>query len=249
MRAPILKTSMLLLAAAFTAGAAGAAPIKALRVKQETSSNGIYEVLVSERGVRLKSLSYEFEIVSRPPKWDVYMFRTKTHEYTSSNLAHWKSFLMPSFQMFGSTADFIKPEKVELYQWQNRPMLKYTFLPKDKKPVRNYWLSGADAISIHHFELRAFNSKIPPEASAVVYRVYNLPALKGTPFSLITVEKNGSRGFSLKTLSWSEETLPNDKVFTAPTYYKNKGIITGKFITETISGLGGDASELLEIQR
>lgn len=249
MRALTIKLSTLLLAGIFTANASYAAPIKALRIKQETSSNGIYEVLISERGVKLKSLSYEFELVARPPKWDVYMFRTKTHEYTSSNLAHWKSFLMPSFQMFGSSADFTKPEKVEPYQWQNRPMLKYTFIPKDKKPVRNYWLSGADAISIHHFELRAFDLKVPLEASAVVYRIYNLPALRGTPFSVITVEKNGARGFSLKTLSWNEETLPDDKVFVAPTYYKNKGIITGKFITETISGLGGDASELLEIQR
>lgn len=225
-----------------------AAPINAFRLKQETSSNGIYEVLICDRGVKLKSLSYQFEVVSRPPKWEVYAYRTQTREFASSTLAYWKKFLMPSFQMFGATADFIKPSNIEPYRWQNHAMLKYTFVPTDKKPVKSYWLSSAEPLALHHFELRSFDLKVPEEASAVAYRIYNLPPLKGAPYSLISIEKNGSRGFTLKTLEWKEEQLKDDKIFIAPTHYKNRGLITGSFLTETIRGLGGDASELLEIQ-
>lgn len=231
-----------------TGSSAVAAPIKAFRLKQETSSNGIYEVLICDRGVKLKSISYQFEVVSRPPKWEVYAFRTQTREFASSTLAYWKKFLMPSFQMFGATADFITPSNVEPYRWQNHAMIKYTFFPTDKKPVKSYWLSNAEPLALHHFELRSFDLKVPEEASAVAYRIYNLPPLKGAPYSLISIEKNGSRGFTLKTLEWKEEQLKDDKVFTAPTHYRNRGLITGSFLTETIRGLGGDASELLEIQ-
>lgn len=226
-----------------------AAPFKAYRIKHETSSNGIYEVLISDRGVKLKSISYDFEIVSRPPKWDVYAYRTKTREIAFTDLTYWKKFLMPSFQMFGATADFVKPATTESYLMKATPMLKYVFLPTDKKPVRSYWLSNAEPMTIHRFELRSFDFKVPPQASAVAYRIFNLPALKGAPYSLITIEKGGAKGFTLKTLNWAEEKLDNDRIFVAPTHYKHRGKITGAFLTEPIRDLGGDASELLDISR
>ena len=85
--------------------------IAAVRLLQESSVDGKFEVIASAQGVRLKSFKGGYELFSAAPDWQVYAVRADAKEVAHLSLAQWKKFYMPSFRMAGGTANFKTPLK------------------------------------------------------------------------------------------------------------------------------------------
>lgn len=220
------------------------AKVAAWSMKQETSANGWYDIVASNKGVRITSRSFGYVIVSKPPLWDVYVLRPRTHEVQKSSLSGWKTLRLPNFTMAGDVQSLGKPVKTEHVTFKNHPMIKYTFAGFGEPTM--FWSSSEKHTFVTGVEVQAFDIPLAPEAATIVYKVHNLPILAGCPANVFTRFKSASGGWTLRCSDISQSELADDSQFAVPSGYKFQGKLVPAFFIKDAQGNIEGMSDLLK---
>ncbi len=225
--------------------------VKALRLVQESSVDGKYELLLSPLGLRIKNFKGGYELYSAAPDWQIYAVRAEAKEIARMPLAQFRKFTMPSFRMMGDAASLGKPLKTIQSADAKGKKTFYQF-PGSGRVETGYsgWIEKTEVLN---YELFARDMGMPAEVSAIVYRYYNLPHFSGVPTEMYSVIKEGKtirRGWLLRTDSNKMESVSDGKAFRVPAgKFKDAGLINSQYLTRGISGLADDMSELIDVKR
>lgn len=228
--------------------------VKALRLVQESSVDGKYELLLSPLGLRIKNFKAGYELYSAAPDWQIYAVRAEAKEIARMPLGQFRKFTMPSFRMMGDAASLGKPLKTIQTADSKGKKTFYQFPGPGK--VETGYSGWIDRVEVLNYELIARDGRdviLPAELSAIVFRFYNLPNFSGVPTEMYSVIKEGKstrRGWLLRTESSKVELVNNGNVFRLPAgKFKDAGLINSQYLTRGISGLADDMSELIDVKR
>ncbi len=224
--------------------------VKAQRLIQESSVDGKYELLLSPVGLRIKNFKGGYDLYSAAPDWQIYAVRQEAKEIAHMSMAQFRKFTMPSFRMMGDAAALGKPLKTVQSVDAKGKKTFYQFPgPGEVDTGYSGWIEKSEVLN---YELFSRDLAMPAEASAIIYRYYNLPLLSGVPtemYSVIKEGKNVRRGWLLRTDSNKAELVSDNKVFRPPAKLKDAGLINSQYLTRGISGLADDMSELIDVKR
>lgn len=226
-------------------------PLKAVRLIQESSVDGKFELLVSPVGLRIKNFKGAYELYCAAPDWEVIAVRPEAREFAKLPLAKWRKFAMPSFRMMGEAAGLTKPSKTFQSVDSEGKKISYEFAGSGKE--QHGYSGWIDAAAVLGYELISRDFGSPPEVSAVVYRYYNLPILSGLPTQLLSRIREGKivkRGWLVRTDSSKTETIAGAKIFhPVLKNFKDAGAINTQFLTRGISGLADEMSDMIDVKR
>lgn len=223
--------------------------VNAVRLSQESSVDGKFELLVTQGGVRIKNFKGGYEIYSAAPDWNVYCVRADAKEIAHLTLAEWKKFYMPSFRMAGAAANLKKPGKSLVSADKNGQKYQYVF--PGSGMTSSGWSGWTEKSDVLRYEINARDFAVSPEVSAIVYRYLNLPSLSGLPvsfFSVLRVNKKEEYGWLVRTNLEKKETT-SAAAFKPPSGLKDAGAINSQFLSRGIRGLADDMSEMLDVRQ
>ncbi len=223
--------------------------IAALRLLQESSVDGKFEVIASAKGVRLKSFKGGYELFSAAPDWQVYAVRADAKEVAHLSLAQWKKFYMPSFRMAGGTANFKTPLKTIVVPDSQGTKYQYQF--PGPGVTSSGWSGWTEKSDVLRYDLNTRDYFPDTPVAAIVERYMNLPVLKGLPVSLMSTIRVGKReeqAWIIRTISSRLETIADSSYFRPPTKLKDAGPINSQYISRGVSGLADDMSEMLDVR-
>ncbi len=223
--------------------------IPAIRLLQESSVDGKFEVIASAQGVRLKSFKGGYELFSAAPDWQVYAVRADAKEVAHLSLAQWKKFFMPSFRMAGGTANFKTPLKTIVVPDSQGTKYQYQF--PGSGVTSSGWSGWTEKSDVLRYDLNTRDYFPDTPVAAIVERYMNLPVLKGLPISLMSTIRVGKReeqAWIIRTISSRLETIAESRYFRPPTKLKDAGPINSQYISRGVSGLADDMSEMLDVR-
>lgn len=234
------------------------AKFKAWLIKEETSSNGKYEFLISAQALSLNCRAFGFRVLSKAPDWKVTVLRDKEKEIATCTLAQWKLLRVPSFTMAGITQDLQKPDSTAAVKGSSPQRLHMTYKVKEKKFLA--WQShetGAKTENkvrqqenspIKLVEVESFLLPCPAQAGMITTKLLNLPPVEGIPGAVFCTYENGERGWQIKTVSASQVDARESDFNTPSAPYKNMGTVNqaflGKSAMQTMEGL----TDLIDIK-
>ncbi|CAN5323472.1 hypothetical protein BH11CYA1_BH11CYA1_15460 [soil metagenome] len=228
---------------------AGPKKIAAVRLLQESSVDGKFEVVASSAGMRLKSFKGGYELFSSAPDWQVYAVRADAKEVAHLSLAQWKKFYMPSFRMAGVTANFKTPEKTIVTSDSDGKKYQYFF--PGAGLTSSGWSGWTEKSYILRYVVTARDFFDSTPVGAIVERYMNLPVLKGVPVSLVSIVRVGKReeqAWTIRTISTRHEMIDDISYFRPPAKLKDAGEINSQFLSRGIRGLADDMSEMLDVR-
>ncbi len=223
--------------------------IAALRLLQESSVDGKFEVIASAQGVRLKSFKGGYELFSAAPDWQVYAVRADAKEVAHLSLAQWKKFFMPSFRMAGGTANFKTPLKTIVVPDSQGTKYQYQF--PGSGVTSSGWSGWTEKSDVLRYDLNTRDYFPDTPVAAIVERYMNLPVLKGLPISLMSTIRVGKReeqAWIIRTISTRPETIADSNYFRPPPKLKDAGPINSQYISRGVRGLADDMSEMLDVR-
>ena len=221
----------------------------ALRLLQESSVDGKFEVVASAQGVRLKSFKGGYELFSAAPDWQVYAVRADAKEVAHLSLAQWKKFYMPSFRMAGGTANFKTPLKTIVVPDSQGTKYQYQF--PGAGVTSSGWSGWTEKSDVLRYDLNTRDYFPDTPVAAIVERYMNLPVLKGMPISLMSTIRVGKReeqAWIIRTISTRPETIADSNYFRPPPKLKDAGPINSQYISRGVRGLADDMSEMLDVR-
>jgi hypothetical protein len=223
--------------------------IAAVRLLQESSVDGKFEVIASAQGVRLKSFKGGYELFSAAPDWQVFAVRADAKEVAHLSLAQWKKFFMPSFRMAGGTANFKTPLKTIVVPDSQGTKYQYQF--PGPGITSSGWSGWTEKSDVLRYDLKTRDYFPDTPVAAIVERYMNLPVLKGLPISLMSTVRVGKReeqAWIIRTISIRFETIADSSYFRPPTKLKDAGPINSQYISRGVRGLADDMSEMLDVR-
>jgi hypothetical protein len=223
--------------------------VRVVRLNQESSVDGKFELLVSPVGVRIKNFKGGYELFSAAPDWNVYCVRADAREMAHLTLAEWKKFYMPSFRMAGAAANLKKPSKSLVSA--DRDGQKYQYIFPGSGMTSSGWSGWTEKSDVLRYEINARDFAVSPQVSAIVYRYLNLPNLSGLPvsfYSVLRVNKREEFGWLIRTNSQKID-MASASVFKPPSGMKDAGEINSQFLSRGIRGLADDMSEMLDVRQ
>jgi hypothetical protein len=163
---------------------------------QETAGRGQQRVYFTSDAVRIEQLAFKFTVLSKGPKWDVFIYRPDKNQYSQIDYAKW---CRSDIWKFADADRFRHITASRSYRQQDRQYIAYEFKP---------YMSFGDPL-IFKSQNSAKSQLVKPyltclatdydiHPGSVAGHLNNLPEIAGVPISIISkgVRENF---FSLRT--------------------------------------------------
>ncbi|MBS1996867.1 MAG: hypothetical protein JSS86_11170 [Cyanobacteria bacterium SZAS LIN-2] len=208
---------------ALSAPAAPAVNTKKLsgyEVEELTSLNGKYKVLAVEDAVRVEHYNNGYVVVSRAPKWDVFLYRPDSREYAQVAYKDWlKANLVLLTTMW--TMELKKPTAQKRFLQSGRPVVLYSFPNTDV--VSGFYRTTAkgefDDMINNRGEVLCLDFPKDVHAGGISGRVMALPELQGVALQATRTSQK-VKSWSLKNGSIKHRDDISPAQFDLPAGYK-----------------------------
>jgi hypothetical protein len=199
------------LAALLIAAQPAALSLDAYRLGQTSHEVGTQKVTLCQRGLLISAVDQPYEIIARPPKWEVCLLNRQSKTYYMSDLRAWRG-------MFGMSMAFLgnRFQNIELVEEKTNENLKGLTITLFKQraalgvPPQGR-LSGRGRYNAMSRNARYYLTKqlaIPREPCAILCVLYHLPVKDMVPLKMTCLDENGTEREDLTTLSYEKASVP-----------------------------------------
>jgi hypothetical protein len=206
------------------------------RLGQNSHEVGEQKVTLCQRGLLVSAAAQPYEIIARPPKWEVCLLNHQSKTYCLTDVRAWRGMFGMSMAFFGNRYQNI--QLVEEKTSENLKGLSVTLLKQHNLPgiPLQGRLAGKGRYNRMSRNARYYLTKqlaIPREPCAILCVLYHLPVMNMVPLKMTCLDENGVEREELTTLSYGKTTVP-ETFFDLPSGFRR---------VEKQSGVELDASK------
>jgi hypothetical protein len=192
------------------------------RLGQKSHEVGGQKVTFCQRGLVISAQDQPYEIIARPPKWEVCLLNRQSKTYCITDVRAWRGMFGMSMAFLGNRYQNI--ELVEEKTSENFKGLPLTIFKQKNFPgiPLQGRLAGKGRYNAMSRNARYCLTKqlvMAKEPCAILCVLYHLPVKDMVPLKMTCLDENGNEREELATASFEKTTVP-DSFFDLPVGFR-----------------------------
>ncbi|MBP9091767.1 hypothetical protein KBI23_12145 [bacterium] len=220
--------------------------ISGWKIHMETAIGGRYDIIASEKALRIDSKSFKYSLVACAPKWNLAIWRDDTKEICHCSSAQYLYQRRNAVNTTSScTLDKIVNKHAIAIPRFGLKGIQYVYA--GERRGHDLFISDKNTETVKNYFINCADINLPRPVVQLIGGTSTLPDLPGLPYQMSEILESGTRCWQVLTHTLARQTAISPKVFQPPTGYKDIGAFKHTFLFKSVSSMMDDTIDSVGI--
>lgn len=212
----------------------------------ETAIGGRYDIVASDKALRIDSKSFKYSIVASAPQWNLTIWRDDTKEICHCTSAQYLYQRHNAVNTTSScTLDKIVNKHAIAIPRFGLKGVQYVYA--GERRGHDLFISDRNTETVKNYFIDCADISLPRPVVQLIGGTSTLPDLPGLPYQMSEVLESGTRCWQVLTHAIVRQPAISAKVFQAPTCYRDVGVFKHSFLFKSVSSMMDDSIDSIGI--